>query len=80
MIVDVRRRVGDLSLTARPAMQFNSQGQSGDNSDGGSASYPHGLDTVKRFLTCGHFVIVVLVGQPELIQHVQMAAGVLDGL
>lgn len=67
-------------LTATPPMQLNRQRKSSHDGDSWGAPYSHGLDAVESLLAGGNLIVVALMGQAELVQHVKTSPGVFDGL
>lgn len=61
-------------------MQLDCQGQGSYDGNSRRTPHPHGFDAIEGLLACGHLVVVVLMRQSQLVQHVQPAASVFDGL
>ena len=61
-------------------MELYSMSQAGDDGNRRRTTYSHGPDAVKGFLTCGDDIVMMLVREPQLIQDVQFAPGIPNGL
>lgn len=66
--------------TATTSLQLHGQREGGDDGNGRGTTNAHRLDAVKGLFTRRNLIIVVLVRQPQLVEHVQPATAVLDGL
>lgn len=64
----------------RPVVKLYGESQSGNNGNGGGASDAHRVDAVPGLGTVGDDIVVRFVGQAELVEDLQLAAGVADGL
>lgn len=75
-----RARSGQHQLTMTSVVQLYSQGKAGHNRNCWRSPHSHRPDAVEAVLARSSDIVAVLVGQPELVQDLELAPGVLDGL
>ena len=62
------------------AIHADSYAESGNDCYCRSAPYLHGVDSIPRILYCSNFSVDLFVGKSELVQNLELASSVFDGL